>query len=122
MFVNYYYLALVPVVVAFRKFPLKNIIIGRAVFSTIVENLNAEFCTTPNVCFAVLNTNDRAPLQIVYVATALYVVNFMLRESAVKDTEKGLNVFDEYMDGRRLTNAALIVWAVLFTKNVQDVF
>lgn len=107
-----------PFAFAFQKFPLKNIIIGRAVFSTIVDSLNTEICTTPNVCFAVLNIDDRCPLQIVYIGTMIYLINFVLRENVARDEEKKIHTFTEYSDGRRLANALLVIWAVLFTKNV----
>jgi hypothetical protein len=120
MFINYYYLSLVPFVVAFRKFPLRDIIIGRAVFSTVVDTLNTEICTAPNVCMAVLNTNDHNPLQLVYVATAIYVINFVCKENAAKDQDKGLDTFSEYISSRRITNSLLIIWAIIFTKNVDS--
>lgn len=120
--VNYYYLSLAPIVFAFRKFPLKNIIIGRAVFSTIVNNLNTEICNTPNLCVAVLNTNDHDPFQIFYLATFIYLVNFVRKESTIKDEEKRLDIFTDYHSGRRIANSLLIIWAILFTKNVSCAF
>lgn len=121
MIIHYYYLTLVPFVVAFRGFPLRNIIIGRAVFATVVETVNTEICTAPNLCMAVLNTNDRNPMQIIYLITAAYTINVILKENAAKDEKKGLDTFTDYTAGRRMANALLIVWAVLFTKNIDPV-
>ena len=122
MIINYYYLSLVPFVVAFRKFPLRDIIVGRAVFSTMIESLNTEICTAPNVCLTILNSNDRDPMQLFYVATALYLVNFVWKQNAIKEDEKRLAVFEDYINGRRFANAALIIWAIVFTKSVGCAF
>jgi hypothetical protein len=122
MFINYYYLSLLPFVVAFRKFPLRDIIIGRAVFSTVIDSLSTEVCSAPSVCMAVLNTNDHNPLQLVYVATAIYVVNFVWKENAIKDQEKRLDAFSEYISSRRITNSLLIMWAIIFTKSIDSAF
>lgn len=118
MIINYYYLALMPFAFAFHKFPLKNIIIGRAVFSTIVDSLNTEICNTSSVCVAMLNIDDRCPLQIVYIGTMIYLINFVFLENVARDEEKKLHTFIEYSDGRRLANSLLVIWAILFTKNV----
>jgi len=112
----------VPFVIAFRKFPLRDIIVGRAVFTTLVESLNAEICTAPNFCTVLMNTNDHNPMQIFYVATAIYLVNFVWKQNTIKDEEKKLVIFTDYASGRRFANAALLFWAIVFTKNVGCAF
>ena len=104
------------------KIPLRNIIIGRALYATVAEKISQEICDTQTVCITMFNINPTDPMQFVYFGAFIIAANHLYKKYNTNNPDKKLESFSEYNKGRQLAQGLFIIMIVLFTKNVERAF
>jgi len=98
---------------------LQNIVFSKAVVSSVTQNINSNIFTENPVLNDISNTKIHVDLDISYVLLFISYTYFQNNFAFHSKNEK-LNNIEMFSNTRKKMNSFLLIFSIIFTKNVEN--